>query len=35
MTDNSDSQPGKAWQLVVRADASALQKSRLQKWLGQ
>jgi predicted metalloprotease with PDZ domain len=28
-----DSQAAKAWQLVVRADASALQKSRLQKWL--
>ena len=26
--------PAKAWQLVVRADASAAQKSRLQKWLG-
>ena len=30
-----DKQPTKAWQLVVRADASAQQKSRLQKWLGQ
>lgn len=30
-----DRQPAKAWQLVVRAEASALQKSRLQKWLGQ
>ena len=30
-----DNQPAKAWQLVVRADTSALQKSRLQKWLGQ
>ncbi|MBS1808388.1 MAG: M61 family metallopeptidase [Acidobacteria bacterium] len=27
--------PAKAWQLAVRPDASALQKSRLQKWLGQ
>ena len=30
-----DNQPAKAWQLAVRADASAQQKSRLQKWLGQ
>ena len=30
-----DNQPAKAWQLTVRADASAQQKSRLQKWLGQ
>ncbi len=30
-----DTQPAKAWQLAVRADASTLQKSRLQKWLGQ
>ncbi len=29
-----DAQPAKGWQLAVRADASALQKSRLQKWLG-
>ncbi len=28
-----DAQPAKAWQLVVRADATAEQKSRLQKWL--
>jgi predicted metalloprotease with PDZ domain len=27
--------PAKAWQLAVQADASAQQKNRLQKWLGQ
>lgn len=30
-----DGEPVNAWRLVVRADASASQKSRLQKWLGR
>jgi len=29
----AEDSPAKAWQLVVRADASALQKSRLQNGL--
>lgn len=32
---SGDSQPAKAWQLAMRTEASAQQKSRLQKWLGQ
>jgi hypothetical protein len=28
-----DAQPAKAWQLAVRADATAQQQSRLQNWL--
>jgi len=31
----TEPQPANAWRLEIRADASAEQKSRLQKWLGR
>jgi predicted metalloprotease with PDZ domain len=34
-TQAAEGQPANAWRLEIRADASAEQKSRLQKWLGR
>jgi len=31
----TEQSPANAWRLEIRADASAEQKSRLQKWLGR
>ena len=31
----TEPQPANAWRLEIRADASAVQKGRLQRWLGQ